>query len=169
MAITGNDFMHPADLEALDNLRAIPIFGAFTKAFLKAVPERFMLSLDLANKIRIGPNQLPNLYRHLPPICEALGVEQPEFFLEMNPAPNAYTSGDSRAFLTVTSGLVEAMQEEELRAVIAHECGHIACHHVLYHTMADMLVKFGAGLFTLVDMVAQPLQLALLHWSRCSE
>ena len=60
------------------------------------------------------------------------------------------------------------MNEEELHAVLAHECGHIACHHVLYHTMALILTQ-GAGLFRTLAVLAEPVQLSLLYWNRRSE
>ena len=51
------------------------------------------------------------------------------------------------------------MTEEELDAVIAHECGHILCHHVLYHSIAHyvmdgldslgVLGEFGSSLFNM--------------------
>ena len=36
------------------------------------------------------------------------------------------------------------MTEDEVRAVVAHECGHIACHHMLYHTIAVLLAQASA-------------------------
>ena len=59
----------------------------------------------------------------------------------MDPQPNAWTSGDTKIFITVTSGLVEMLSEKELDAVIAHECGHILCRHVLYHTVARYILS----------------------------
>ena len=125
--------------------------------------------MSLAQKVRLGPRQLPAIYRHLPPACAALGIPEPELFLEMNPMPNAYTFGDQQVFITVTSGLLEAMEEEELQAVIAHECGHIACRHVLYHTMASLMLHLGTSVFGAVAALSAPVQLALLYWSRRSE
>ena len=58
----------------------------------------------------------------------------------MDPNPNAWTFGDTKIFITITSGLVDMMTEEELDAVIAHECGHILCHHVLYHSIAHYVM-----------------------------
>jgi Zn-dependent protease with chaperone function len=162
-------FTHPEDRAALATLRAIPLFPAAVKAFMKATPERFVRGLNLANKIRLGPDQLPALYSHLPPICRALGIAEPELYLEMSPQPNAYTFGDTQIFVTVTSGLVEYLEEDELKAVIAHECGHIACHHVLYHSMADMLIRFGPIIFGPLAHLSDPIRLGLLYWYRRSE
>jgi hypothetical protein len=87
----------------------------------------------------------------------------------MNPAPNAYTHGDRTPFVTVTSGLVEGLEPEELRAVIAHECGHVALQHTLYHTMAALLAIAGTQILGPLAPVSTPVVLALRYWLRRSE
>ena len=169
MPVLPESYMHPEDERALANLRSIPLFTQCMQAFMKFMPERIMRGMSMAQKVRLGPDQLPDIYRYLPPACEKLGIPEPEFFLEMNPQPNAYTFGDQTVFITVTSGLIEAMEDREIQAVIAHECGHIACHHVLYHSMATMLLQIGASIFGPVAAVSMPVQLGLLYWMRRSE
>ena len=61
------------------------------------------------------------------------------------------------------------LEEDEIRAVLAHECGHIACRHVLYHTMAQMLARYGAEIFGPLAALSMPVQLGLCYWSRRSE
>ena len=161
-------FIHPEDERARRQLEAVPGFSAAVKAFLKVGVERYEHGTSMAGKIRLGPDQLPHLYHRLPPLCARLGIAEPEFYLEMNPAPNAHTTGDTRTFLTVTSGLVEYLDQEEFDAVLAHECGHVACRHVLYHTMAALLLQ-GASFSALTSMFTLPMQLALLYWQRRSE
>jgi Zn-dependent protease with chaperone function len=136
---------------------------------MKVMPERLLHGINMADKIRLSPDQLPVIYSLLPPICMALGISEPEFYLEMNPVPNAYTYGDTQLFLTVTSGLVEYLEEDELRTVLAHECGHIVCHHVLYHTMADLLLSNGSKIFGPLAAVSHAIRLGLLYWYRRSE
>jgi Zn-dependent protease with chaperone function len=169
MPATALDFMHPEDKAALENLQSLPLFSQCLKAFMKMGIEQQLHGLNLANKIRLGPDQLPEIYSYLPPVCEKLGIALPDFYLEMNPMPNAYTQGDTRIFVTVTSGLVEYLQPEEIRAVISHECGHIVCHHVLYHTLAAILATYGSGALGLAGVLTAPIQLALAYWSRRSE
>lgn len=166
--IQSREYYHDLDRKALEALKAIPGFTAALKAFMKMFNERMIHGLNMASKIRLGPRQLPEIHAYLPPICAALGIDEPELYLEMNPAPNAFTYGDSQASITVTSGLLEYMDEDEVKAVLAHECGHIACHHVLYHTMASMILQGGGELLGL-GALTLPLQLALFHWERCSE
>ncbi len=169
MKISHRDFIHPEDYAALESLKAIPLFSSCVKMFLNVGVEQFLHGISMAQKIRLGPDQLPHLYGHLPPICEFLKISEPEFYLEMNPQPNAYTQGDTRVFITITSGLVEHLDEDELQAVLAHECGHIACHHVLYHTMAGLLTDFGSAIFGPLAPLSAPVRLALLYWDRRGE
>lgn len=166
-AIKPIDYYHPQDREALRQLQQIPGFSAALKAFMKAFSENQLQGLNMSGKIRLGPGQLPELYRLLPPVCQTLGIEEPELYLELNPVANAYTYGDSIISITLTSGLVDLMNEEQLKCIIAHECGHIACQHVLYHTMANMLLAFGGDF--LGPLLSTGLQLAFFHWQRCSE
>jgi len=169
MVVSYREFIHPEDKAAQDQLTSIPIFLSCVKMFMKMGLEQMMHGSNLAEKILLGPNQLPTIYNHVPPVCERLGIDIPEVYLEMTPFPNAYTYGDTRPFLVVTSGLIEWMEEEELHAVVAHECGHIVCRHTLYHTMASVLTKIGPKIFGPLAAVSLPVQLALLRWVRRSE
>lgn len=162
-------FIHPEDSAALQQLESIPLFPECVKAFLKLFPERSLHGLNMAEKIRLGPQQLPEIYRYLPRAVEELGIDEPEFYLEMNPGPNAYTMGDSQIGVTVTSGLLQLMDENEVQAVIAHECGHIACRHTLYRTMARLLARFGTQILGPLAALASPVQIALAYWARRSE
>ena len=97
------EFIHPEDAAALRQLESIPGFPTIAKKVLELGYEKLRYGINMASTIRLSPTQLPELYRHLPPICERLGIKEPEFYLEMNPVPNAYTSGDTRVFIVVTS------------------------------------------------------------------
>jgi len=163
-----SDFIHPEDAVALEALKAIPGLAKIVKSVMDIGVEQFQTGLNLATKIKLSPRQLPHLYNILPPICNQLGIMEPDFFLEMNPEPNAYAFGDTQTAITITSGLVELMTKEELRAVVAHECGHIACHHMLYHTIAAILAN-ATGFVETLSSLAAPIKYALFYWERKSE
>lgn len=136
---------------------------------MKIYDERVFQGINMAQKIRISDKQLPEIYQYLKLPVEKLGIIEPELYLEMNPAPNAYTYGDTKIFITVTSGLIEYLDEDEIQAVFAHECGHIACRHTLYGTMARYLINYGLGSLGLAGKAMYPAVLALLYWYRRSE
>lgn len=163
-----SDFIHPEDAAALRQMESLPGFAALIRKVLAIGLENLQYGVNMASAIRLSDKQLPHIYKHLPPICQKFGIAEPEFYLQMDPNPNAWTFGDTRIYVTVTSGLLEMMSDEELDAILAHECGHILCRHVLYHTIAQWL---SGGLTSLgvLGTVAVPVQYALYYWSRKSE
>lgn len=52
--------------------------------------------------------------------------------------------------------------------MVAHECGHIACHHMLYHTLAQIIAN-ASGLLDSLVKLAVPIHYALMYWQRKSE
>lgn len=166
--IKSAEFIHPEDVAALRQLENIPGFPALAKKIMALGFEQLQYGLNMATAIRLSPTQLPKLYNHLPPICEKLGIPEPEFYLQMDPMPNAWTFGDTKIYITITSGLVEVMSDEELDAIIAHECGHILCRHVLYHNLANYIL-LGADALGILGSLTAPIQYAILYWSRKSE
>ena len=137
MPVNANVYTHELDRAALQTLKSIPGFTEVLKSFMKVWNEQVFYVQNMSTNLRISEKQLPKYYNMLPPICEKLGIEVPELYVEMNVVPNAYTSGDTKPFIVMTTGLLESMPEELIPSVLAHECGHIACHHVLYRTMGQ--------------------------------
>lgn len=124
----------------------------------------------MSTKLRLNEKQMAKYYNMLPPICEKLGIDVPELFVELDVHPNAYTYGDTKPFIVITSGLFETLPDELIPTVLAHECGHIACHHTLYTTMGHAILN-GASAFVsgLGNIALYPIQLAFAYWMRCSE
>ncbi|MDD3152458.1 MAG: peptidase M48, partial [Bacteroidales bacterium] len=94
------DFIHPEDEAALRNMEAIPGFAAAMKMLMKYYQEQQFHGISMASKIRLSPKQLPDIYNILPPICQRLSIQEPEFYLEMNPMPNAFAFGDTRTMIS---------------------------------------------------------------------
>ena len=166
--MTPSDFIHPEDAAALRQMESIPGFASLVKKVLAIGLENLQYGINMASNIRLSEKQLPHIYKHLPPICQRLRIPEPEFYLNMDPYPNAWTYGDTRIYVVVTSGLLEMMNDEELDAIIAHECGHILCRHVLYHTVADW-ISSGVANLGILGTLSTPIQYALLYWQRKSE
>lgn len=171
MAIRYKQFIHPKDVEAQKALEALPAFKSLTKEYISMISEKGFLIQNMSGNIKLGHNQLPEIYNLLPPICDKLGIDIPELYLELNRNPNAYTFGDSEVVIVLTSGLIETCSIPEIQVVIAHECGHILCHHTLYKTMARTIMQFGVGLFNglIGKTINYTIQVALAYWDRCSE
>ena len=171
MAINKHVFIHDADKAALQTLKAIPGFTQLLKAFMKVWNERLFRIENMATNLRISSEQLGKYHEMLPPICEKLGIDVPELYLELNLLPNAYTAGDTNPFIVITTGLVESFPERLIPTVLAHECGHIACHHVLYSTMGRMILKGTLNFLPLniANIAITPIKATFSYWMRCSE
>ena len=171
MAIAYEKFIHPEDRAALEKLKAIPLLDTAVRQYLKYLTEDLLHGINMATKIKLGPNQLPEIYAILNEVCAKLEIPIPEFYLEMDPQPNAYTCGDVQPFVVINSGIVDLLRPDELKAVVAHECGHILCHHVLYHMLADVILSTGGGIASIfgAGLITEPLKWALTYWVRRSE
>jgi len=68
------------------------------------------------------------LLRKVRDLASQMGIGAPEVGIYESPEPNAFATGWNRnkALVAVSTGLLEAMNEEEVEAVLAHEVGHVA-------------------------------------------
>lgn len=75
----------------------------------------------------LSRREYPRVYNLLENLCISRGVTMPKLYMIDTRALNAYASGLSqKSFaVTVTSGIVEALDDAELEAVLAHELSHI--------------------------------------------
>ena len=168
MAIDPILYTHPSDQAALQALQAIPGFTQLLKAFMTHWSERLYRIENMATNLRISEKQLPKYYHMLPPICEKLGIEVPELYLAHDIEPDIYTFGETKPFIVITSELAKNLPEELIPTVLARECGHIACRHVLYSTMGRLILNGSINLLGLGDLVSFPLKSAFYYWMRCS-
>lgn len=169
MSIDAKFYMHESDKVALQALQAIPGFSQLFKSFIKVWHEKQFRIENMSSNLRINEKQLSKYYDMLPPICEKLGIDVPELYLTLDVNPNAYTAGDTNPFIVITSGLLETIPEELIPTVLAHECGHIACHHCLYTTMGRFVLSEAINLLGLDGIAVLPIQVAFFYWMRCSE
>lgn len=180
-------YIHSADKTALLSLKKIPLLDVVCSKFLSIMNDTQNNIINMSSKIHITENQLPKIYTMVKSICNKIGIEMPELYLELNREPNAYTYGTENFTIVIHSGLLECLEDDEIYAVLAHECGHIACKHGLYHTIGGMILNGSSiGLHELGNMLSAKglvggivggaisavdtaLELAFYHWFRCSE
>ena len=73
------DYIHPEDEAARRNMEAIPGFAAAMKLFMRYYDEQIVHGMNMANKIRLSPTQLPAVYQTLPPSCHWLSISEAGF------------------------------------------------------------------------------------------
>lgn len=174
MVYSAELYAHDLDRQAADALNQFPKFVKLLESYSANYDEKAAKIDLLSTAIRLSENQMPEIYGLLPPICEQLGIDTPEFYYVRDKRANAATFGSVHPCVYVTSGLVNKLPFHLLPSVLAHECGHIACKHSLYHSIAAQLVG-GIDRSPLVRIPAigkyltPTLVRALLFWDRCSE
>lgn len=170
-------YMHELDRKATEALNCFPHFVKLQQAYLDNVDEKIAKIQLLSSAVRLSETQKSEIYALLPPICEKLGIQVPDFYMVQSRNKrdlNAFTGGINSPYLCVTSELLKQMSPEQIASVLAHECGHIACKHNLYHSMAKNLAQ-GINESPLATIPAirrhltEGLVKALLFWDRCSE
>jgi heat shock protein HtpX len=77
--------------------------------------------------IEVTRESHPRLYRLTEVLCISRGMPVPKLQILETPALNAFASGvnENQYTVTVTTGLMNALDDRELSAVIAHELTHI--------------------------------------------
>ena len=73
------------------------------------------------------PRQFVQLYNVVQTLAIGDGLPVPKVYIIEDPSPNAFATGrdPQHAAVTVTTGLLQIMNREELEGVLAHEMSHI--------------------------------------------
>jgi Zn-dependent protease with chaperone function len=93
-----------------------------------------------------------------------------DLYVTQYPVANALTIGSEKPIIVVHSALLNLLDEEGQRAVLAHEVAHILSDHVLYRTALQILLSLTVGrLPLLAGLPLMAVKLALLEWFRAAE
>lgn len=177
MAYAAEFYMHDLDKRAFDALNQFPKFIKLQKAYIENVDEKNAKISQLSTAIRLGEKQYGEIYSLFPSICEKLGIDIPEVYMVKSRDKkdiNAYTIGITVPIVCITSELIETFSLDMISSVIAHECGHIACKHYLYHSLAMNFINgIDASPLNKIPAIKnclnKTLVKSLLFWDRCSE
>nr|BFD91116.1 M48 family metallopeptidase [Kitasatospora sp. Xyl93] len=163
---------HPADRSALVALRKLTGFDDILKKLAGLVSERAIRLMFLATAVKTSERQFPELHEMVRDAAYVLDLEKvPDLYVSQDPAVNAYCIGIDTPIIVVTSGLVELLDEEELRSVIGHEVGHAMSGHAVYRTMLMILTNIAARIawVPLGNLAITAIITALKEWFRKAE
>ncbi|MBE9097555.1 M48 family metallopeptidase [Tychonema sp. LEGE 07203] len=171
IGLKADQFRHPLDLEATNSLKQLPGLDLIVRQLLGQLGEQFFMLENLASSVRVGENQLPHLHQLLVDACKTLDLEVPQLYVRQHPMPNAYTFAmrGRQPFVVMHTSLIDLLADEEVKAVIAHELGHLKCEHGVYLTLANLIVLAAGQISPLGTVLAQGLQAQMLEWLRCAE
>ncbi len=113
--------------------------------------DRIVLSMYRAKPV--GPEQAPRLHAVVDGLVARAGLPKPKLYVLPQTAPNAFATGRNpeHSAVAVTQGLMEAMDDEELDGVVAHELAHIKNRDILISSIAATI----AGAITMLASFAR--------------
>lgn len=105
--------------------------------------------LSMSGAKPVTKKELPYLYHTIEGLAIAAGIPTPKAYVIEDSALNAFATGrdPKHASITVTSGLLKAMNRQELEGVIAHEMSHIRNFDIRFMMLTVVLV----GVVTLLS------------------
>ena len=172
VGISPKAYEHPADRAATAALRSVPMLDTVVRRLIEYGYERALRQELLAGSVRLGTDQLPDVWASHRAAFARLDLEEvPDLYLTQFPLANAAAIGAGKPLVLVHSRSIELLDELELRTVLGHEAGHILSEHVLYRTALMILLSLGATT-RLPFFAGLPLlgvRLALLEWFRAAE
>lgn len=121
----GIDVRGSIDLTSLVWAAMFGFGGAFISLAFSKQMARAMLDCQQITQPRSHAEQV--VYGSVREIAQRLNITMPEVWVYNSPDPNAFATGPSKnnSMVAVSTGLLENLKEDEVKAVLAHEMGHV--------------------------------------------
>jgi heat shock protein HtpX len=102
--------------------------------------------LSAAGAVEADPRQFQQLYNIVQTLAIGDGVPVPKVYIINDPSPNAFATGrdPQHAAVTVTTGLLQMMNREELEGVLAHEMSHVKNYDVRLLLVVTTMIGLAA-------------------------
>src|ERR671936_690237 len=132
--------------------------------------ERALRQSFLASSIKLGPAQLPEIWKRYEHALPTLDMpETYDLYVTQYPLTNAATIGSKQPMIVLASSTVSLLDDAEMETVLAHEAGHILSDHVMYTTALLLLLRLSTPRIGIAALPFLALQTALLEWFRATE
>ena len=99
------------------------------------------LSMKWFYRAKFGYDIPEYLKNFITEVCEQNKMKYPKIGFIDDGAPNAFTYGHTKndARIIITRGILELLNEEEVKAVVGHELGHASHYDMLFMTVAQLV------------------------------
>jgi heat shock protein HtpX len=126
------------------------------------------------------------VYETVQKITEKLGISMPEVWVYESPDPNAFATGPTKnnSMVAVSTGLLNNLNEGEVRAVLAHEMGHVYngdmftttvlaglmntfvyfISRFVYRQVAERNAALGFGVYIFLQIILSVLAMIPISW-----
>ena len=111
------------------------------------------LALRMAGARQVTPEEAPRLHRIVDEVTSLTDLPKPRVYIVDNPSPNAFATGRNpkHAVVAATTGIMNLLDDRELKGVMAHELGHVGNRDILI----GAIVAVFAGAIAMVAHVLQ--------------
>jgi heat shock protein HtpX len=86
----------------------------------------------------VTEQEAPQLYAIVRDLTQRAGMPMPSIYIAPASQPNAFATGrnEHHAAVAVTQGLLQVVDQDEMRGVLAHEISHVRNHDILIGSVA---------------------------------
>ena len=108
------------------------------------------LVLKMYNAQEVDASSAPQFYNMVQELAQKAGLPMPRVYLINDAAPNAFATGRNpqHAAVAATTGILQVLNEREMRGVMAHELAHVKHRDILISTMSATM----AGAISMLPM-----------------
>ena len=109
--------------------------------------------LKMYNAQPVNENQAPDLYNMVKKLTQNAKMPMPRVYVINTEMPNAFATGRNpeNGVVAVTTGIMKALNYDELEGVVAHELAHIKNRDTLISTIVASI----AGVISWIGTMAQ--------------
>ncbi|MDX8391129.1 MAG: protease HtpX [Mariprofundaceae bacterium] len=127
--------------------------GAFISLLMSKPMAKRMYKMQQITEPTTAKEKL--VYNTIRELAERDDVKMPEVWVYWDDAPNAFATGPgrNRSMVAVSSGLVNALRDDEVQAVLAHEMGHVSNGDMVATTLLQGLMN--TFVYFLASMIAR--------------
>jgi len=99
------------------------------------------LALRMAGAREVSQDDQPRLHSMVEEVAAQAGMPKPRVYIVENATPNAFATGRNpkHSAVAVTTGIMNLLDERELRGVLGHELGHVRNRDILTSSIVATL------------------------------
>jgi predicted Zn finger-like uncharacterized protein len=173
-------FLWAQDGQAMMQLQRLPALQSLVRSVSDKVGRPWIESTF--NGIRLGPKQLPDVWRQAVLAARILGLPtMPDVYVSGGQMWENYTFGsDTSSFIVLGTAILTNFEHDEVLFLLAREMGHCRAGHALWKTVIRFLAGdigmhsglLSQGLLNAISptrLIEGAVEMPLLAWSRQSE